>query len=288
MLRITVGRGDEDYMTVQEAINAVPYNTEAEIIISAGVYREKIFSDKNSLRIKGLGGVYIVWDDGAYEIVDHGKRKRGTFRSYTAFFSGESLQLENITIVNSAGSGSAVGQAVALYLDVASAVLENVSLISFQDTLFLAPLPDEEREKNGFYGPRHLLPRRRTRTIIRDSFISGSVDFIYGGGDALFEDCHIESVESGFVAAPSGKKDWVGFVFLRSSFTSRSLPESSVFLMRPWRPEGKSRFISCSFGPHIDKRGRCEWIGADRDESTFAVIEAGSEDAESILAFFRS
>ena len=48
MLKITVGKNDEDYTSIQEALNAVPYDTEAEIIISEGIYKEKIFSDKSS------------------------------------------------------------------------------------------------------------------------------------------------------------------------------------------------------------------------------------------------
>ena len=55
MLTITVGRNDEDYTTIQEALNAIPYNTEAEIIISEGIYREKLFSDKKGSIQKGVG-----------------------------------------------------------------------------------------------------------------------------------------------------------------------------------------------------------------------------------------
>ena len=50
MLRITVGKNGEDYTTLQEAINAVPYRTEAEIVVSAGVYTEKIFSNPSDSR----------------------------------------------------------------------------------------------------------------------------------------------------------------------------------------------------------------------------------------------
>ena len=287
MLRITVGKGDEDYFRIQDAINAVPYGMEAEIIVSDGIYHEKVFSDKMDLTIRGEGNVYIVNSDGAHEIVERGM-KRGTFRTYTAFFSGSRLRLENLTIVNGAGSGRDVGQAVALYLDADESELSKVRIVSHQDTLFLAPLPDKEREKGGFYGPRHLAPRKRTRSIFHDCYIAGSVDFIFGGGDALFDGCVIESVEPGFVAAPSGLRDWAGLVFLRSSFIARGLDDESVFLMRPWRPEGKACFIGCSFGPHIDRRGRCAWEGAERDESSFSVLECGSEEAVSLLSFFRT
>ena len=287
MLRITVGNEKEDYFRIQDAINAVPYGTEAEIIVSDGVYHEKLLSDKKDLSIRGEGRVCIINSDSALETMERG-RKRGTFRTYTAFFSGERLHLENITIVNGSGSGKMVGQAIALYLDVDQATIDNVRLLSHQDTLFLAPLPETEREKNGFYGPRHLLPRKRTRTILRNCYIAGSVDFIFGGGDALFDGCTVESVEPGFVTAPSGHKDWTGFVFLDSEFVSRGLDDESVFLMRPWRPEGKAYFIGCSFSGHIDKRGKCGWEGEDRDESVFAILPSGSKEAEELLSFFRS
>ena len=97
----------EDYFRIQDAINAVPYGTEAEIIVSDGVYHEKLFSDKKDLSIRGEGRVCIINSDSALETMERG-RKRGTFRTYTAFFSGERLHLENITIVNGSGSGKMV------------------------------------------------------------------------------------------------------------------------------------------------------------------------------------
>ncbi|MGN1163333.1 MAG: pectinesterase family protein, partial [Candidatus Ornithospirochaeta sp.] len=150
MLAISVRKdGSGDYQTIQEALDAIPYETEAEITVGEGIYREKIFSDKRSLSIRGEGNVIIAWSDGAYEKLSDGF-KRGTFRTYTAFFSGERLCLKGITIINSAGSGKNVGQGIALYLDVTDAIVEDVVLKGHQDTLFLAPLPEEERENRGF------------------------------------------------------------------------------------------------------------------------------------------
>ena len=244
MYRLTVSKdGLGDYYTLQEAINAVPYNVSAEIVIKEGIYREKIFSDKKDLTIIGEGKVLITYSDGARELLADGK-KRGTFRSFTAFFSGEKLRLENITIQNSAGSGKDVGQAVALYLDVDSAELFNVNLYGAQDTLFLAPLPENEREKNGFYGPRFKTERKRTKTVIEKGEIRGSVDFIFGGGDAVFKDVLITSIDEGYVAAPSGHKEWEGLVF------------------------------RCSFGPHINKKLFSPWPGReDKAELSTFIVE---------------
>ena len=303
MLRITVGHESENYTSVQEAINAVPYNTEAEIEIHEGIYCEKIFSDKSNLTIRGTGCVRIVCNDGAKEILDR-NQKRGTFRSYTAFFSGEKLHISNVSFINDAGNGSIAGQAVALYLDVDNAVLEHVTLSSYQDTLFLSPLPDEEREINGFYGPRYLLPRKRCMTVIKDSLIEGTVDFIFGSGDAFFENSEIRSIGEGYVTAPSGKRDWIGFVFHNCTFThSDSVPDYSVALMRPWRPEGKVLFSSCTFGRHIVREGFVPWHGreGEKGECTFLLsdcvflgeehVEPGhciaEDEVEGIISSFR-
>ena len=303
MLRITVGHENENYTSVQEAINAVPYNTEAEIEIHEGTYCEKIFSDKSNLTIRGIGCVRIVCSDGANEILDR-NQKRGTFRSYTAFFSGEKLRIINVSFINDAGEGSIAGQAVALYLDADNAVLEHVTLSSHQDTLFLSPLPDEEREINGFYGPRYLLPRKRRKTVIKDSLIEGTVDFIFGSGDALFENSEIRSIGEGYVTAPSGKRDWIGFVFHNCTFThSDSVPDYSVALMRPWRPEGKALFSVCTFGRHIVREGFVPWHGREEEkgECTFLLsdcvflgeerVEPGhsiaEDEVEGIISSFR-
>lgn len=282
MLRISVGRNGEDYSTIQEALDAVPYDTPAEIVISEGKYREKLFSDKRSIAMVGTGDVSIIWSDSALDTLNG--RKRGTFRSYTAFFSGHSLYLENLTVENGAGPGITAGQGIALYMDAERAELENVRIRGHQDTLFLSPLPDKEREPGGFYGPRYLISRRRTASLFRHCTIEGGVDFIFGSGDALFQDCSIISNEPGYVTAPSGKKDWYGFVFDSCRFSSRALGKASVYLMRPWREEGKAAFISCAFGNHIAPSPFIAWPGREDEahKATFIVSDCAFAEDESV------
>ncbi len=272
MLSLTVGRNGEDYYTIQEAINAVPYNTEAEILISSGRYEEKLFSDKAFLTVKGIGNVVIAYSDGAREILLDGY-KRGTFRTYTAFFSGERLYLENLRIENNAGKGEEVGQALALYLDVDRAYLKNVELYGHQDTLFLAPLPEKEREKRGFYGPRCFSSRKLNKVLFENGSITGGVDFIFGGADAVFRGTSIISNEDGYVSAPSGFKRDTGFVFQNCSFRNDGLGNGSVYLMRPWRKEGKSTFLGCTYDSHINDEGFIPWpsLDGEAEEASFKV-----------------
>lgn len=272
MLEISVGRHGQDYWTIQEAINAVPYDVEATITVEEGIYNEKLFSDKRCLTIKGCGKVTVAWADSAKEIMPDGI-KRGTFRTYTAFFSGEEIHLDSIRFENNAGPGRSAGQALALYLDCDRAYLENVELYGHQDTLFLAPLPEKEREKRGFYGPRHLSPRKPNTVYMHGGAIWGGVDFIFGGADALFDSVRIISNEAGYVAAPSGFSKDLGLVFLSCRFESEDLPDGSVYLMRPWREEGKAAFLKCSYSSHIAPSGFCRWQDLD-DRATFASDEA--------------
>ena len=205
---------------LQDAVNAVPYDTPAEIVISEGIYKEKLFSDKRSLTMRGIGDVSIIWSDSALDILDG--RKRGTFRSYTAFFSGHSLHLENLTIENGTGSGAVAGQGIALYLDTERAELDNVRIIGHQDTLFLSPLPDKEREPGGFYGPRFLSPRKRTASLFRHCTIEGGVDFIFGSGDALFQGFR-KSLCISHAAMEGGREGCIHLMLIQQSYSSLSL-----------------------------------------------------------------
>ena len=87
-------------------------------------------------------------------------------------------------------------------------------------------------------------------------------DFIFGGGDALFENCVIRTVDNhiphSYVTAPSGKANGLGFVFWNCDFVS-DCPAGSVYLGRPWRPEGKTAVLDCRLGAHIAPEGFIAW-----------------------------
>lgn len=169
MLTITVAQdGSGDFASVSEAVLAVPYACAAEIRIGPGVYREKLVCEKQDITLIGAGmeSTRIVWGDGG-SLPHPDGRPTHTFRSYTAFFRGIELRVRDLTIENDAGPGAKVGQAVAAYVDCSHTLFENVRLLSNQDTLFCAPLPEKEREKDGFLGPGRFAPRRPTAQYYR-------------------------------------------------------------------------------------------------------------------------
>ena len=186
MLTITVAQdGSGDFASIAEAVLAVPYEEEALVQVGPGLYREKLICEKRCITLRGAGAdkTKLVWGDGG-RLPHPDGRPTHTFRSYTAFFSGGTLCVEDMTIENDAGPGAQAGQAVAAYVDSARAVFRRVKLLGNQDTLFCAPLPEKEREKDGFLGPRGLAPRRPTAQYYTECEIAGDIDFIFGGGDA--------------------------------------------------------------------------------------------------------
>ena len=280
MLNLTVAQdGSGDYASISEAVLAVPYELEAEITIGPGVYREKLVCEKRRITLRGAGAdaTRLVWGDGG-RLPHTDGRATHTFRSYTAFFSGEQLTVEDLTIENDAGPGSAVGQAVAAYVDSARAVFRRVKLLGNQDTLFCAPLPEKERQKDGFLGPRTFAPRRATAQYYQNCEIAGDIDFIFGGADALFEQCTLRTVDNhiphSYITAPSGPADGLGFVFWDCDFVS-DCPAGTIYLGRPWRPTGKTAVLDCRLGAHISPEGFVGWN--DRTDTDLAqFVEAGS------------
>ena len=280
MLTVTVAQdGSGDFASIAEAVLAVPYEEEALAQVGPGIYREKLVCEKRCITLRGAGAdkTKLVWGDGG-KLPHKDGRPTHTFRSYTAFFSGETLCVEDMTIENDAGPGAKAGQAVAAYVDSTRAVFRRVKLLGSQDTLFCAPLPEKEREKDGFLGPRGLAPRKPTAQYYTDCEIAGDIDFIFGGGDALFENCVIRTVDNriphSYVTAPSGKADGLGFVFWSCDFVS-DCPPGSVYLGRPWRADAACYWLDCALSDEVCADGWDNWRDPE-NEKTARFGEHGS------------
>lgn len=268
MLTIIVHPGEN---ALQTAIQQLPADdTPATLHLVPGEYREKVVLSRANTTIEGdsAASTTIVWDDGANEMMPDGL-KRGTFRSYTMLVDAAHVTLRNLTIRNAAAPREKVGQAVALYVDGDYFTCEDCVLMSFQDTLFTAPLPPKEVEKNGFLGPKQFTPRNTQRHTYRRCRISGDVDFIFGGAAAWFEDCDIINVDGreerngpcgGYATAastPQGQK--YGYIFHNCRFLGEGVDPHSIYLGRPWREYAKTVLLRCYIGEHIRPEGWHDW-----------------------------
>ena len=152
----------------------------------------------------------------------------GTNCTATVISYASNLQIKNLTIQNSYAdddpNANGQNQAVA-YLNNGGdqVILDTVRLIGHQDTLWL----------NGI----------GKRTYLRNCFVAGDVDFIFGDMIGVFDTCEIQYVTTrtttGSITAPSHPAADQGFLFSGGSFTSTGA-SNSVYLGRQWPQNGAS------------------------------------------------
>nr|WP_154984309.1 pectinesterase family protein [Paenibacillus xylanexedens] len=266
--------GSGDYTTIQAAVDAHPdHGTQGlPIRVKAGVYVEKLHMDKPGIHLIGEGAeqTIITYDDHALKRFPDGSQYH-TFHSYTAFIGADDFKAEGISFVNSAGPGSEVGQALAVYVDGDRAVFRGCRFIGHQDTIFTGPLPEQPLDRSYFGGPRDGAERRKLRQYFEDCYIEGDIDFIFGSATVVFKGCEIftksrltevevaEGHVNGWITAASTPEDVrYGYVFVECDLTSNA-PKQSVYLGRPWRNHSKVCFLNCWLGAHVKQEGWHNW-----------------------------
>lgn len=263
------------------------------IHIGAGIYREKLVVSRPNVTFQGegkeRGDVVLVYGHGAMELMPEGD-KRGTFRTASVRIDSHDFTARHLTFQNDAGSGVAVGQALALYVDGDRNYFEDCAFLGHQDTLFTAPLPQKEMAPGGFKGPGEYKPRVMGRHYYRNCYIEGDVDFIFGSAVAYFENCELfsrmrenqkpvspgDKVTCGYVTAastPQGQR--FGYVFQGCRLTG-DCPPDSVYLGRPWREYARTVFLNCYLGAHIRREGWHDW---NKEHGRFFYAEYRSRGA---------
>ncbi len=242
--------GSGNYTTVQAAINAVPDFRKAgstRILIKAGTYKEKLTipSTKNGVELYGEGQVVLTYDDYASKRSLLGE-EMGTSGSSSVYVFCPYFKAENITFENSSGP---VGQAVACQIGSDKAVFRHCRFLGCQDTLY--PFGDNSRQ---YY---------------EDCYIEGTVDFIFGKAQCVFNRCHIHSKGNGYLTAPATPKGRnCGYVFYDCRMTA-SKGVDKVYLSRPWRPYAQAVFIHCELGSHICPEGWNNWGNAENENTAY-------------------
>jgi pectinesterase len=241
--------GSAQFTTVQAAINAVPQNNSPAkpciIHIQPGVYKELIYvqREKRFLRLVGEDPekTVLTYDLHANMTGLDGKAI-GTFRTPSAVIDADDFTAENVTFDNSAGH---VGQALAIRVDGDRAIFRNCRFLGWQDTIFLD----------------------RGRQYFEGCYITGHVDFIFGGATAFFENCHIHCLSNGYVTAASTPQEQpFGYVFSRCKITGES-PEVKTYLGRPWRPYSSVTYLSTEMSGVVRPEGWNNWRDPAREKT---------------------
>ena len=272
MKRIVVAAdGSGDFASLQAAVDAAAEDARepAEILLRAGVYREKVVVHRDRLRIRGEDGAELVWNGCAKDPGPDGQEK-GTFLSATLTVTGSDVTVENLTVRNDAGDGRKVGQAVAVYAAGDRGVWRDCRLLAHQDTLFCGPLrePNLTADIGSRRGGAEAVFRvedghlTHSRQYFERCEIAGDVDFIFGCYRCWFEACELRMLERGgwYTAANTNPEQPWGLVFHRCRLTG-SCPEGQGFLGRPWRGGAATLFLECRMDAHVAPEGFADWDG---------------------------
>jgi pectin methylesterase-like acyl-CoA thioesterase len=203
--------GTATYKTVQAAVDAVPTSNTSRVTITikAGTYREivTIPSTKPYVTLQGLGS-----SASKTVIVNNHSNAAGygTSGSATVFVNSHDVTATNLTISNDYGTGS---QAVAANVTGDRAMFNNVRFLGNQDTLYV-------KSKRQYYV---------------NSYIEGTVDFIFGGASAVFNTCSIyqkRSTGGPITAANTDSAQTYGILIYKSTITGAT--NNTTQLGRPW------------------------------------------------------
>lgn len=243
--------GKGDFITVQEALNAVPdfRKKQTIIYIKSGVYKEKLVLAGSKKNVKLIGEhrdkTILTYDDYARKKNRFGE-EMGTSGSSSFYIYGDDFTAENITFENSSGP---VGQAVAVQVIGDKAHFKNCRFLGFQDTLYTYG-----------YGSRQLY---------ENCYIEGTTDFIFGAATAYFKECEIYSKKGGsfITAASTPDTTKYGYVFKDCKITGEQ--GASYYLGRPWRPYAKTVFINCELGDFIKPAGWDFWGKESNKQTAF-------------------
>jgi pectinesterase len=235
--------GSGNYTTVQAAVNAVPANNSSTFTINvkAGTYRGSVSipSNKPHVSLVGTGSSassVVIVEGHASGLTKPGGGTYGTAGSATVTIAANDTTVSNLTMsndFNEAANDLSAEQAVATNTSGDRVQFSGVRILGNQDTLLVNTSGTAVR-----------------RLYVRESYIEGDVDFIFGGGTAVFQNGEVRSLTRGsssnngyITAAATNINNKFGYLFWGTHLTSNA-PAKTVYLGRPWHPSGDVNAIA--------------------------------------------
>ncbi|XP_019177475.1 PREDICTED: probable pectinesterase 53 [Ipomoea nil] len=245
-----------DFTTVQAAIDSIPTVNLCRVVISVGrgTYREKIEipGTKGYITLQGecRKKTIIQWNDTADRIGKNGL-PLGTYGSATFAVNSPYFIAKNITFKNKAPtppSGALGKQAVAMRISADTAAFINCKFVGAQDTLY-------------DYRGRH---------YFKNCYIQGSVDFIFGDGLSLYENCHLHAKTNTYGALTAQKRESfleeTGFSFVNCKVTGSA---GALYLGRAWGSFSRVVFAYTYMDKIITPPGWYNWGDKHREMTVF-------------------
>ncbi|XP_073283752.1 probable pectinesterase/pectinesterase inhibitor 7 [Primulina huaijiensis] len=248
---VSKDNGTGNFMTINDALNAAPNNTDASvgyflIYITAGLYEEYVSIGKNKRYVMMIGdGINQTIITGNHSFVDGWT----TFNSATFAVVGTGFVAVNITFRNTAGAIK--HQAVAVRNGADLSTFYNCSFEAYQDTLYVHSL----------------------RQFYRECDIYGTVDFIFGNAAVVFQNCNMYPrlpMSNQFNAITAqGRTDpnqntgisIQNCTIQAADDLANSTTNIKTYLGRPWKEYSRTVYMQSYIGSSINPAGWSVWSG---------------------------
>ncbi|KHN10482.1 Putative pectinesterase/pectinesterase inhibitor 32 [Glycine soja] len=245
---VVAADGTGNFTKVMDAVEAAPvYSMKRFVIhIKKGVYTENVVIKKKKWNL-------VVIGEGMDVAIISANLSRNenltTFKTATFAVNGRGFIAKGITFRNTAGPKR--NQSVALRSDSDLSVFYRCGIYGYQDSLYAHSL----------------------RQFYRECKISGTVDFIFGHANAVFQNCTIlakkglQSQKNTITAQGETYADQSsGFTiqFCNISADYDLLPylnTTSTYLGRPWKPYSRTIFMQSYISEVLNPKGWLEWNG---------------------------
>ncbi|MBF9002385.1 pectinesterase family protein [Vibrio nitrifigilis] len=295
--------GEHQFSKITQALQAAKNSNKENyvIYIKNGVYNEKFDVNVDHVTLEGESeDKTIVQYDAASGMTNPQGQHWGTSKSFVIRIKANDVTLKNLTVKNSfdypandvktKDDPTRINSSQAVALSVGNgaerAKILNVTLDGYQDTL---------------------LVRHDSTSYFNHCTVKGNVDFIFGGGVAVFDQCNIVArartrpmTTMGFITAPSTDINQpYGLVFINSRITKEAnVPADSFGLGRPWHPsrtfadgryadpnaKGSTIYYHCYLDDHLygwdkmsgwDKDKQRIWFNPDTDARFYEYGSTG-------------
>ncbi|CAM8904410.1 unnamed protein product [Rhodiola kirilowii] len=246
-----------NFTTIQSAVNAVAnFSMNRTVLwINSGFYYEKVIVPKTKPNITFQGQGYmstaIAWNDTAASA--HGTFYSGSVQVFATNFIAKNISFMNVAPIPKPGDVDA--QAVAIR-------------VSGDEAAFWGC---------GFFGAQDTLHDDKGRHYFKECYIQGSIDFIFGNGKSLYENCQLismanpvalgrRSVDGSVTAQGRVTKDEnTGFLFVKCTIGGTG----RIWLGRAWRPYSRTIFALTNMSDIIAPEGWNNLNDPTRDQTVF-------------------
>ncbi len=226
---VVAADGSGDFKTIQAAVDASPSDstTRTTITVRRGTYAELVVvsPEKKNLTLRGEDrrGTIIAATNNA----KLNPRRREMFSA-----EADDFVLENVTLHNTTPKGGTQAEAIRVRAD--RVILRDCDFKSFQDTL-----------------------RLDGRVFVRDCYVEGDVDYVWGGGTVYFDHCTFHSLYNGYLVQSRNDAAHYGYVFVDCTLTGAPGIERYVLArIEPVRfPHSHVAFIDCKIGSFLSPVG---------------------------------